>query len=396
MAEGLQIDDLRWDRDIDAVAQIEMEAFAESRQDAVGWLERSRPHAVWRVARAGDEVVGSYVLFPAGQFFGGRSVPAAGVAGVAVAPHWRRRGVAGELMRDLVATAAARGAALAPLLAATTRLYRRWGWEIGDRAVRQRVRTAALTPLRGDGRAAPLQDNVAIEALRRSVLHHWDGPMDRPDWWLDVEWPLGAEHHTHHTYGWYEDGALTGVVRYAQEPSSAWSRIIVEELTAATGNALRGLLGFLGGHEPQAPEITFAHSSLRQRSELLFLLADADKLITTEGHLCWMQRIVDVPIAIEARGWAQRVDARLQVAVRDPVNREDELFTIQVRDGRATVSRGGEGLVRCGVGALSSWYSGTLRAYDAVRLGLLDASSDDVAIMDALVGDREAWFSDFF
>ena len=390
------IADPRGDADFEQYVRVEVESFGDTTQNARRWIARSRAHAIWRLARAGDEVIGGYIVQPAGQLFGGRSVPAHPVAGVVVAPEWRHRGVAGAMMRDLVAISAERGVAVAPLHAATTRLYRRWGWELGDRSVRHRVRSSLLATLSGQGQAARLRDNAAVEALRREVLHRWDGPLDRPDWWLDVEWPLGEDDPEHHTYGWFEDGRLTGVTRYEESRDGLWIAIRVQELVAATRDAFTGLLGFLGGHEAQAPEITFVHSALRHRSELLFLLPDADKAITTEGHLCWMQRIVDVRAALEGRGWPAHVDARLELEVTDPVRSEPQRCVLEVAGGSAHVSPGGGGAVRCGIGMLSSWYSGTLRTHDAVRLGLLEASAEDQATMDSLIGDREAWMPDFF
>ncbi|MBV8195751.1 MAG: GNAT family N-acetyltransferase [Candidatus Dormibacteraeota bacterium] len=391
----LVVDDPRGDADLEQYVAVQMDSFAETREEVVGWLERMRPHAIWRFARSGDEVIGGYVLFPAGQFFGGRSVPVHAVAGVAVAPPWRRRGVAGILMRDLVQLSASRGAALAPLHAATTRLYRRWGWEIGDRAVRHRVRAASLAELRGDGQAFKDVPVPEIERFRRGQLHAWDGPMDRPDWWLDVEWP--SDNHEHKTYGWREDGELTGFVRYREHgPEDAWIEIVVQELVAATPSALLGLLGLVGSHESAAQEIVFAHSSLRARSELLFLLPDADKTVATVGHLCWMQRIVDLEPAIRLRGWPAHTSARLELEVSDPMTPEPRRVVLEVDDGEGMVLPGGAGSVRCGIGMLASWYSGALKARDAVRMAMLEASAGDVTTMDTLVGDRETWMPDFF
>ena len=95
---------------------------------------------------------GDTCFLPAGQFFGGKSVPAQLVTAVAVHPAWRRRGVAGALMQDCIAFARERSAAVAPLHAATVCLYRRWGWEVCSQTLRQIVRTEALMAFTGAGR----------------------------------------------------------------------------------------------------------------------------------------------------------------------------------------------------------------------------------------------------
>jgi predicted acetyltransferase len=394
---SVAVTDPRDDADIEQFAAVDAESFGESREQALRWLVAARGRAALRLARADGAVVGGYALLPAGQYFGGRSVPAQCVAAVAVHPAARRRGVAGALMRDLVAVAREHGAALAPLHAATTRLYRRWGWEVGGSGVIQTVQTRALTSLSGAGSLVRKPDLASVERLRRSVLPRWDGPLDRPDWWLALEWELGEPADQKLSYGWLEDGVLTGFVRYVQSREGGpWMTVDVRELITSTGNALNGLLGLLGSHDAQAPEVMFRHSSLRPQSDLLYLIPDADKVMSLRGSLCWMQRIVDLPEAVRARGWSAHATAAIELAVSDPVRDGAERLVLHVAGGRGEIAPGGAGHIQCGIGALSAWYAGTLRALDAWRLGLFHGGADHLAAMDALIGDRDPWMPDYF
>src|SRR5579864_571663 len=285
-------------------AEIDAESFGGRTADNLRWLAAAKPHAPLRLARIAGEVVGGYMLAPVGQFFGGRAVPADAVTGVAVHPASRRRGVAGALMRDCVALARERGSALAPLHAATVRLYRRWGWEVGSHTLRQIVLTRAMSGLSGSGAARANPDRPAVEALRRSHLGQWDGPLDRPDWWLSVEWDAGDPDGMRREYGWYEGDTLTGYVRYEVEREKpGWLRIRVQEFIYTTPDSLRGLFGFLGGQETQSDQVIFVHSSITDVSPLLFLLPEPHLEIEMQAFLCWMQRIVDVGAAMRARGW---------------------------------------------------------------------------------------------
>lgn len=389
----------RDDMDLERFIEVDVESFGGTAADMRRWLAAGKDRVDIRLARAGDVIVGGYVLAPVGQYFGGRAVPAVAVTAVSVAPAWRRSGVAGALMRDLVVRARERGAALAPLHAATTRLYRRWGWELGDRLLTQRVGTAALSQLRGAGRVASSPDRGAVEAMRRSHLREWDGPLDRPDWWLAVEWDAGDPGEQRFEYGWSEADALTGYVRYGQARpgpgGTGWLSTAVEEFIATTPDALRGLLGFLGGLEAQCPEISFRHGALPARAEPLYLLPDAHRHVEVEGFLCWMQRLVDPAAAIARRGWPTGARATVELEVDDPVTGV-ERAVLEVSGGEGRLSPGGAGSVRCGIGALAGWYSTTLRARDAVRLGLLEGSPGDVEQLDALIGDRDPWMPDFF
>jgi predicted acetyltransferase len=392
----IEIRDAQGEAELRRFAEIDAESFAGRAANNMRWLAAAEPHAPLRLAHTEGEVVGGYMLFPAGQFFGGRSVPAWGVTAVAVHPAWRRRGVAAALMRDCVALAREQGAALAPLHAATVRLYRRWGWEVCSQTLRQIVRTPALAGFSGSGRVRPNPDRAAVEAMRRSHLAQWDGPLDRPDWFLFVEWDPGDPETLRFEYGWYESDRLTGYVRYESERQpNGWIRLLVSEFIVTTIDALRGLLGFLGGQESLSRDVVFVHSALVEASPLLWLLPEPHRDIKVEGFLCWMQRIVNIDLAMTARGWPARAAGRAELEVTDPLTGVERVV-LEVENGCARVTPGGGGEIRCGVGALSAWYSSALRAHDAVRLGLMEGEPSAISAMDGLIAGGLPWMPDFF
>src|SRR5687768_10513571 len=63
------------------------------------------------------------------QWFGGRAVATCGVAGVAVAPELRGKGLARQVLTRLLADARDRGAAISTLFPTVPFPYRRLGWE---------------------------------------------------------------------------------------------------------------------------------------------------------------------------------------------------------------------------------------------------------------------------
>jgi len=243
-------------------------------------------------------------------------------------------------------------------------------------------------------RAKP--ERGAIEAMRRAHLGRWDGPLDRPDWFLSVEWDPGEAETPRFEYGWYEGDRLTGYVRYeAERRAGGWIRLRVQEFIWTTLDALRGLLGFLGGQESQSSDVVFVHSALADVSPLLWLLREPHRNLEVQGFLCWMQRIVNVEAAMTARGWPARAGGRVELEVTDPVTGVERMV-VEVEAGSARVTPGGSGAIRCATGTLSAWYSTALRAQDAVRLGLLEGGADAVAEMDGLVAGGLPWMPDFF
>jgi predicted acetyltransferase len=392
----IEIRDAHGDGELRRFAEVDAESFAGNASTNMRYLKAALPHASIRLAHIDGEIVGGYGLLPVGQLFGGRSVPARGVTAVAVHPAWRRRGVAAALMRDCISLTREQDAALAPLHAATVRLYRRWGWEVCSQTLRQIVRTPALTGLSGSGRVRSKPDRAAVEAMRRAHLAQWDGPLDRPDWYLSVEWDPAEAEPLRSEYGWYEGDQLTGFVRYESERQpGSWIRLRVQEFIFTTHDALRGLLGFLGGQDSQSSDVVFVHSAVTDASPLLWLLPEPHRDIEVQGFICWMQRIVNIDRALSARGWPARAAGRVDLEVTDPVTGVERVV-LEVEGGSGRVTPGGTGAIRCGIGALSAWYSSALRAHDAVRLGLLEGDQTAISAMDGLIAGGRPWLPDFF
>jgi predicted acetyltransferase len=98
----------------------------------------------FRVARQGGRVAAGVETLALGQWFGGRSVPMTGVAGVVVAPEARAGGLAAAMLRAVLTEERERGAALSMLFTRTPRVYRRVGYEHAGLSVQYRERAAHL------------------------------------------------------------------------------------------------------------------------------------------------------------------------------------------------------------------------------------------------------------
>ncbi len=163
-----------------------------------------------------------------------------------------------------------------------------------------------------------------------------------------------------------------------------------------TVDALKGLCGLLGAHEAQVDNVIFPFWVLPSKNDLLWLLPEAERTVQIEGRLAWMLRLIDPAAALEARGWPDLSSSRLELEISDPQRVETNRVVVEVTSGRASVTRGGSGRVRIGAGALASWYTGSLRASHASRLGLVQASPADLEGMDAMTADRPVWLPEYF
>lgn len=396
---GITIREAATDADWDGMARLESQAFTEPLDEAHDYVRRHRDHAVIRVAVDGSVVVAGVVILPAGQWYGGRSVPAGAIGSVCVLPEARGSGLATAMLSDLVSTSRERGLATAPLWPSTTRLYRGCGWETVERTRRLIVETRSLAELRpASGRPVRAPAAADVDAMIDALAPDWNGAMHRPWWWrASHRIQSGARPEHHVEYGWEEDGRLTGMVHLrTKDPAPPRQQLAVSEWWTRTADATRGLGHLLGTHSAQGRHCTFAPWALPPHDDLFRLLPDSAQVVEEEGWMPWMQRIVDPVAALSRRGWSTSVSGRLELELTDRFDAEPRRLVLEVARGSAHVSEGGSGAVRLGIGALSTWYAGGLGGRDGARQGLVMGGDADLELMSALVNDRGAWLSDFF
>ena len=173
-ATSILIRAIRAGDDLDAQVDLAERSFGPAdrdrrRQLLADWAGEGRTLGAFDRHR----LAGAAMFHDMRQWWCGRAVPMAGVAGVKVAPEDRGRGIARRLMAALLAEVAARGYPLSVLYPATVPLYRSLGWELaGTREVAVITRQDGWT-----GRACNAGPGAGLgvgRGLRR--LDHTNGP----------------------------------------------------------------------------------------------------------------------------------------------------------------------------------------------------------------------------
>ena len=88
-----------------------------------------------RLIEEDGDVRASAAVLPLEVFVDGRPVPMGGIAAVATDPAYRRRGFAGELMRDVLRTMREREMHLSLLHPFAQVFYRAYGWELATETI---------------------------------------------------------------------------------------------------------------------------------------------------------------------------------------------------------------------------------------------------------------------
>ncbi|CCH32522.1 GNAT family N-acetyltransferase [Actinosynnema sp. NPDC047251] len=373
----------RHQRDWDQYSRLAAESFGGDHRDLT--CHRSRGPAA--VAVVDDEVIGGAVALRAHQFFGGSAVPTGCVADVCVRPEWRGRGVARRVIDTLMDRTRADGGVLSTLWTPATGVYRRWGWEVAGLGRRWSVPARGLRSLpAAPGDVVPGFTEPARE-LQRDLARAWDGPLRRPSWWWD--WKYSDSEHRCYTL--VVGGEPQGLLGVRVRPVEPWGQdLVVSDFWARDTASGRALLRFLGGFGSMAHTVHFDTGTLANLPALVWELPQHE--LREQGWYPWMLRLLDIPAALESRGWPRTVTGRLDLAITGPAAQR---LVLEVADGRAVTSPGGTGAVALSPGQLAAWYAGTLDPPALTRsLGPLDDGI--VELMGMLTRRTEVWLPDVF
>ncbi|MEX2446292.1 MAG: GNAT family N-acetyltransferase [Dehalococcoidia bacterium] len=247
---------------------------------------------------------------------GARSLPTGGVTNVAVLPTHRRRGALQALMRDHMTRLHEEGTALAVLWASESLIYRRFGYGRATGTERWSIAREHTTLRDGsppDGHVVLVGPDEARalwpEVMRRALAGRPGYFPRTPDQWEtffddDPDIRDGGSAHFHVVYRDAEadqaDGYATYRVHRRMVDRIFQHELRVTELMATTAEATRGLWRYIFGVDLIA-EVTAQQRPLDD--PLPWMLLDPRRLRRSVQDGLWL-RLVDVPAALEARGYA--------------------------------------------------------------------------------------------
>lgn len=387
--------ELRTLRDQDAEKAWELDRVAfhgseENRERYLRWFRPNRCHGIFD----GDRLVALGAVWDFGQFFGGRRVPMGGVSSIAVAPDQRGRGHARRILEALIAAMLARGEVISSLYPATTYLYRSLGWELAGAHTIRKIAPRRLrelpAPAAGRVRAGNDADFAAIRACYDGCATETNGFLDPGDrWWGSFREKGGREIYVAEN----DEGRMRGFLVYRQldgEYSALggpWG-VRVDAFVAAERDAALGLWRLLGDWSSQVDQIFYRTGP--EDSLFLLLPEQAGEVL---ADIRWMTRIVDAPGAVAQRGFAQALEASVDLEIRDPLVAANEgRFTLSVSKGRGRLERGGGGGLELDIGALSSIYTGWGTTSLLARAGRLQGGSAAArSALDAVFAGPTPW-----
>jgi predicted acetyltransferase len=339
-----------------------------------------------RLIEEDGDVRASAAVLPLEVFVDGRTVPMGGIAAVATDPAYRRRGFAGELMRDVLRTMRERGIHLSALWPFAHAFYRAYGWELAGEAIAYTLKPTDL-PTSGEQRRVrayreeDLPEMMGLfeeEAARLSCCvrrseGRWRDLLSRKDWKAAV----------------YErEERLQGYILYKmsdwREGRDPARTLSVQELVWGTVGAREALISFLAAQDPLVFEIK--HSTPRGEPLHPYL---RNSYVKAEIEPEFMLRLVDVEGALKYL--SRTPEAPLVLEVSDDVIAENT-GSYTVGDGEVVRGAEAEARVSLDVRQLAQLYAGYLPAGRLARHGLVKSSSPEaLELLEALFPVDDPW-----
>jgi predicted acetyltransferase len=379
--------------DLHAEARILSTAFGTTPDHSAQWIENSGRQLFRRLVD-GDRVLGTIVLVPMGIYFGGKSIPMTGIAGVAVDPTARGRGVARQLMEHALREIHDQGVPLSGLYSAMHPLYRSVGYEHAGAQYRVKVPLHLLPRSPRQFERFTDADFDEVKACYAQAAHTWDGHLDRgPYCWGRVKNFRG-----HLMQGFVsrdDQGVLDAYVFCNQNQTGDIyddQQLTVMDFAATTPAALKGVMGFLRGYSSISGNAVWKGSPSHP-----ILTALDDRRYTVELLDHWMLRVVNLPEALKGRGVRGGGQEAVDIAVVDdlfPKNAGN--WTVSVEAGRYDARRGGSGSVSVTARGLAALYTGFMSARQLALINLVEGDTQGLDQLDAVFPVGQPTMIDIF
>jgi predicted acetyltransferase len=352
----------------------------------------------FRFIRQGNQILGGLAIYWMGQWFGGQSIPMAGLAAVGIAPENRGSGVAAELLTQTLQQFYADGVPLSALYASTSALYRKVGYEQAGNSCIFSVPTRSIKlsqPLPSN-RSLPVQrveltDLKIFHDLYRQQAKANNGNLDRNSviWERIVKPP---EDEVVHAYLIGLDSQPEGYVIFHQTQGERGYNLRVLDWVTLTPTAARRLWTFFADHRSLAEEVRWKDAVV---NPFVSLLAEQSYRIK---HLeRWLVRIVNVAKALSLRGYPAGVEAELHLEVQDNLLPENNgKFVLTVSQGRGEVTKGGRGELQLDIRGLTPLFTSLLTPQQLQVIGEVTATDNALASASQIFAGSEPWMSDHF
>lgn len=338
----------------------------------------------FRILESNGQPAAVWAVVSCGHWFGGRAVPAANIAHVAIQPEFRGGGLAADILDLSCEDARKDGACLVSLFASTRPVYRRSGFNLAGHEMIYEAETSEFYRIRQDVRCrrVPLAEaRAALEPIYRSACQPQAGLLARSD----AHWNL----HLDDTKGIPSVFVFGDAEGYAVIDTSDESTLKLRDWAALKGAAARQILKFVGTFSTVYGKVRW-HGA--PQDALVFAMPDKGWTLVHQEE--FLLRVLDPAAALMARGYACD-DGDLTLAI---AGASRQVLRLSIRGGvaRCLPDEGEEPTLVIEEAHFPSLFSGFRPANFLQRAGHVVGAAQTIALADRVFAGPPPWVAEHF
>ncbi|WP_339230495.1 GNAT family N-acetyltransferase [Oceanobacillus sp. FSL K6-2867] len=363
-----------------------------SEADLLKKKEEAERHIIWGWMEEG-RIAAKLHLIPLSVYINGKHFEMGGVSAVATWPEYRRNGMVKQLLAHAIKHMKKNGQMLSYLHPFSVPFYRKFGWEVVFNEKHYTIPMEALKR-KWDAAGYVRRTTVDIElfhSIYTDFAKQLNGSLVRDEkWWKQRV--LAKDMMMSVCYD--DNNRPEGYIFY-----NVKDRIFeVKELVYRSLNGWKLLLNFIANHDSMAKEVKM---TVPENDMLPLLIGEPRFKQAVEPY--FMGRIVDVPNFLKSYPFNEDLpDATLLLHVKDHFLPENSgSYDINVEKGSIRIFRSDsdtyktEG-IHCDVQQLTSILLGYRRSHELAKIGLIQADTNTLDILEKLIPVNQTFLADYF
>ncbi|MFS0932755.1 enhanced intracellular survival protein Eis [Enterococcus casseliflavus] len=337
-----------------------------------------------------DKLISQIAVYPCEVNIHGKLIKMGGVTGVGTYPEYAGHGLMKDLIKLALETMREDQQWISYLYPYNVPYYRRKGWEIMSDKLTFKIRDTQLPKTKevpGIVERKEVDDSDVFTVYNQfSRDNH--GALQRTSFHWEEYWRYENEEERTAAVYYNASGHPTGVLFYwvAEEVFH------VKEMFYLNQEARNGLWNFISAHFSM---VYWVKGDIYSNEPLSFYLDDSQIKETIEPY--YMARIVDVEQFLKNFPF-EAFQTPFHFVVSDPVaDWNNGIFGVQYNHGEIVVSREAIGkAVQLDIQTLSCLLMNYRRPAYLERVERLNTDSETLALLESIIPDMEAYFSDYF
>ncbi|MFW8577196.1 GNAT family N-acetyltransferase [Enterococcus entomosocium] len=337
-----------------------------------------------------DKLISQIAVYPCEVNIHGKLIKMGGVTGVGTYPEYAGHGLMKDLIKLALETMREDQQWISYLYPYNVPYYRRKGWEIMSDKLTFKIRDTQLPKTKEVPGIVERKevDDPDVFTVYNQFSQENHGALQRTSFHWEEYWRYENEEERTAAVYYNASGHPIGVLFYwvAEEVFH------VKEMFYLNQEARNGLWNFISAHFSM---VYWVKGDIYSNEPLSFYLDDSQIKETIEPY--YMARIVDVEQFLKNFPF-ETFQTPFHFVVSDPVaDWNNGIFGVQYNHGEIVVSREAIGkAVQLDIQTLSCLLMNYRRPAYLERVERLNTDSETLALLESIIPDMEAYFSDYF